>query len=327
MSSCLPAAPRRGDADAPLHLAVDLLADGLGVGAGDDPAVTRTALRIAAKNLPDLDVEVVARALAGDAARRRRRGRRTGARRRDRLARDPWSARRRLRGSAMGRPRRRWICIGRLAVGLAATPTLWLLAMRPDEARAVRLRAAALDLATIALAPLVAADATALVDAVSGDRDADARRARAHRDPRRRQSVATDPRRAPRRRRRDRDRATRPPRSSAGATPSAGASPCSSPTSPASPACPEQLPARRGVSRRERLPAGPARGRGRARRLGRQVPRRLHPRRFRRADRARGRAARRRERRDRDAAARPRVQRDGAVAVAARHPRRHQHRA
>jgi hypothetical protein len=50
---------RVAKADAPLHLAVDLLADGLGVRMGDDPAVVRTALGIAARSMPGLDVEAL----------------------------------------------------------------------------------------------------------------------------------------------------------------------------------------------------------------------------------------------------------------------------
>lgn len=167
----LAGAARAGRAGVRLQLGVDLLADGVGVGVGDDPTAIRAALRIAAQSWPPVDGEALVAALGGAAP--------------DDAAATALvcALEHAFAGLAASGPLvivcedLQWAddasldLIGRLAAALAATPTLWLLTMRPEDTRRARLRAALPGLEEIAVEPLAAPDATALVDAVTGGRE------------------------------------------------------------------------------------------------------------------------------------------------------------
>ncbi len=158
-------------ADRPGHVALDLLADGLGVAVGDDPAAIHAGLAIAAKSWPGVDLGALAAALAGTAP---------GNTSATVLARALEAALATLAGSGpliVVCENLHWAddasldLLARLAATLTAAPILWLLAMRPEARRIARLRAALPALAEIAVGPLASSDAAALVDAVTGARE------------------------------------------------------------------------------------------------------------------------------------------------------------
>jgi class 3 adenylate cyclase/predicted ATPase len=157
-------------ADVPLHAVIDLLADRIGVGVGDDTATIRGKLADAAPDLPGIDLEGLEAVLAGAAAaapadaieRALAAGLRTLA------ARGPvlvvcedlhWAD----AGSLA--------LLGRLATTTAIEPILWILTLRPDADRLAGLTTT-LGAAGqfVALARLDEADAARLVEHVTGDR-------------------------------------------------------------------------------------------------------------------------------------------------------------
>ena len=160
----------RSQADAPLHVAVDLLADRVGVGVGDDRATIRAKLATAAADFRGLDLAGVEGVLAGavpaSAGNAIERALESG-----------------LRTLAVRRPLLvvcedlQWAdpasleLVTRLAAAMAESPILWILTLRSDGDHVTRLRGLLGDGArVITLAPLDAADAARLVDHVIGDR-------------------------------------------------------------------------------------------------------------------------------------------------------------
>ncbi|MCC6764533.1 MAG: AAA family ATPase [Deltaproteobacteria bacterium] len=167
----LAGAARPSHADDPLRLALDLLADGIGVAVGDDAATIAASLRAAARGWPPLDRDALAAALAGTIPARDAAAALAAALEAvlaSFAARGPLVV---VAEDAHWADEASLDLLAALAVKLAATPALFLVAMRPDAARAARLHAALPGLVALDVGPLAAADAAALVDAVTGGRD------------------------------------------------------------------------------------------------------------------------------------------------------------
>jgi class 3 adenylate cyclase/predicted ATPase len=159
----------RTRATVPQHVAVDLLADRVGVGTGDDVDTIRAKLATGAADLPGIDLIRLEEVLAGAAPL-------SAGGAIERAFADGLGTRAARGPLLIACEDLQWAdtasldMIARVAMAMRESPIMWILTLRPEAERVARLRGTLGDGArVIALAPLDAAAATQLVDHVTGD--------------------------------------------------------------------------------------------------------------------------------------------------------------